>query len=385
MVTGRSSQVDAACASGRSGCVCSPSRHSSTRCAQRVGDRVLALAGDDLAQLGLEVEDLEAVRAAVEMALDVHAELALGLAVEVRVHLAQDVVAVTHGSLGLVCRLVGRFGSSAAHRSCQAAGCARSAKPNNRRSSPFLPRWRRLITVPIGMSRISAISLYEKPSTSARRTATRNCSGRSSSASFTSVVGEPLEQLVLGAATGHRRLETTEPAVHVEVLDVVEVGLARTALLGSVGVDERVREDAEEPRLEVRALFEAAERAVGLEVGLLHEILGVGRVAGHAQRTRVERRHELHRLLGEPRLVSHGAHATGRMPVVRRCRHVARRCSQHRQHTAVLGLGRGQAELREHRRDVLLDGSLGDHELARDPDVRSSLGHERRAPRVRVR
>ena len=113
--------------------------------------------------------------------------------------------------------------------------------------------------MPIGMSRISAISLYEKPSTSASRTAIRNCSGRSSSACLHLVVGEALEQLVLGAAAGHRRLEAAEPPVQVEVLDVVEVGLVRAPLLGPVGVDEGVREDPEEPGLEVRALLEAAE------------------------------------------------------------------------------------------------------------------------------
>ncbi len=43
----------------------------------------------------------------------------------------------------------------------------------------------------------------------------------------------------------------------------------------------------------------------------------------------------------------------------------------------MLGLGRGETELREHRRDVLFDGTLGDDESARDADVRVALGHER--------
>ncbi len=162
-------------------------------------------------------------------------------------------------------------------------------------------------------------------------------------------VGEPLEQLVLCASTGQSGLEAAEPAVHVQILDVVEIALPRTALLGAIRVDERVREDAEEPGLEVRSLFEAIERAIGLEVGLLHEILGVGRVAGHAQRTRVERRHVLHRLLREPRLVSHGptlSATSARSSELSSCR---AQVLEDGEHTTVLGLGCRQAELREHR------------------------------------
>jgi hypothetical protein len=44
-------------------------------------------------------------------------------------------------------------------------------------------------------------------------------------------VGEPLEQLVLGAPTRHRRLEAADAAVEVEVLDLVELRLVGTALL----------------------------------------------------------------------------------------------------------------------------------------------------------
>ena len=57
--------------------------------------------------------------------------------------------------------------------------------------------------------------------------------------------------------------------------------------------------------------------AIRLEVGLLHEILGVGRVAGHAQSTGVERWHELHRCLGEPRLVSHDPNLPTRLDLGR--------------------------------------------------------------------
>ena len=119
-----------------------------------------------------------------------------------------------------------------------------------------------------------------------------------------------VHQLVLGAAAGHGLLEGAEPPVEVEVLDLVEIGLVGAALLGPVGVDVGVGEDAVQPRPQVGALLEAAEAAVGPQVGLLHEVLGVGRVAGHPERGRVQRRHVLHGLLGEVGLVGHAATLT---------------------------------------------------------------------------
>ena len=47
--------------------------------------------------------------------------------------------------------------------------------------------------------------------------------------------------------------------------------------------------------------------AVRPEVGLLHEVFGVGAVAGHAQRRAVQLRRVLHRLLGELGPVCHTA------------------------------------------------------------------------------
>ena len=86
----------------------------------------------------------------------------------------------------------------------------------------------------------------------------------SSSACLTSSSVKQLDQLVLGAAAGHRRLEAAEPPVQVEVLDVVEVGLVGAALLGPVGVDVGVRQDPVEPGPQVRALLELAEAPVRL-------------------------------------------------------------------------------------------------------------------------
>ena len=132
-------------------------------------------------------------------------------------------------------------------------------------------------------------------------------------ASFTTLSGIASSTVCLGRPPGLGRLEAAEAPEEVEVLGVVEVDFVGPALLGPVHVDVGVGEDLVEPGLEVRALLEPAEAAVRAQVGLLHEIFGVGRVAGHAQRARVERIHERHRVLGEIRLIGH----TRRVPGVR--------------------------------------------------------------------
>jgi hypothetical protein len=94
--------------------------------------------------------------------------------------------------------------------------------------------------------------------------------------------------------------------IQVEVLDVVELSLFGTTLFRAVGIDVGVGQDLVQPRLKVCPLLEPTKAAVGLQVRLLHQIFGVGRVAGHAQGGGVERRHELHGLVREARLIRHG-------------------------------------------------------------------------------
>ena len=106
---------------------------------------------------------------------------------------------------------------------------------------------------------------------------------------------------------------TAHAAEEVELLDVVELGLLRAALARPVGVDERVREDAVEPRLEVRARLEAAVAAVGLQVGLLHQVLGVRGVARHPERGGVQRAHELDGVIRERLLISHESNPSARV------------------------------------------------------------------------
>src|SRR3954468_3343790 len=69
-------------------------------------------------------------------------------------------------------------------------------------------------------------------------------------------LGEVVEHLFLGAATGRGRLQPAQAAVEIQVLDVVELGLFGPALAGAVGVDERVGEDPVQPRLQVGAGLE---------------------------------------------------------------------------------------------------------------------------------
>src|SRR5205807_5812520 len=96
---------------------------------------------------------------------------------------------------------------------------------------------------------------------------------------FDLALGEVLEHLLLGALAGGGPLQPAQASIQVEVLDILDVAFLGPALLGAVGVDERVGEDPVQPGLEVGALLEPAEAAVGLQVGRLHEVFGVGRVA----------------------------------------------------------------------------------------------------------
>ena len=72
------------------------------------------------------------------------------------------------------------------------------------------------------------------------------------------------------------------------VLHVLPVGELRLPLLLPVGVDVGVGEDPVQPSLQVRARGELVKGRVRLGVGLLHDVLGVGRVARHPQRAGVE-------------------------------------------------------------------------------------------------
>ena len=261
---------------------------------------VLALGGDDQLQLGMEVERLEALGAVLEVTADVGHGLVAQLPVEEGLQLAQRLVAISHPSF---------------HPAPCVAGCPASprdsAYSNNDFCIAFLPRCSRDMTVPIGMSRISAISLYEKPSTSASSTGSRKFSGRSSSACLTSSSVSRSNSWSSADRLAASESSAAEAPVEVHVLDVGEIGLGRPPLARAVRVDEGVGEDPEQPRPQVGALGEAAEPAVRPQVGVLHEVLGVGLVARHPQGGRVQLRCVLHRLVGEGCRIGHPATLPG--------------------------------------------------------------------------
>ena len=93
--------------------------------------------------------------------------------------------------------------------------------------------------------------------------------------------------------------EVADPAIQVQVLDVVEVGLERPALLGAVGVDVLVGHDPKQPGPQVGALFESGVAAIRAEVRLLDQVFGIGGISSHAQRRAVQLRCVLHGLLSE--------------------------------------------------------------------------------------
>ena len=126
-------------------------------------------------------------------------------------------------------------------------------------------------------------------------------------------VGDLLVREVFEVAQDHRhavvvrhRLERALDVVGDQVADELPLGIARgdghvlahqrrhlflvdhvahfaLADLLAILVDERVRQDLEEPRLAVGARLEAMEEAIGREHRVLHEIFGVARIARHAQ------------------------------------------------------------------------------------------------------
>lgn len=99
-----------------------------------------------------------------------------------------------------------------------------------------------------------------------------------------------------------------EPAIQVKIFDVGEVGLLGSSLLCAIRIDECIRQDAKEPRLEVGALFERCKAAVCLEVGLLHQVFSVCAVARHAQRCRIQALGIGHRVASKLRGISHDLH-----------------------------------------------------------------------------
>src|SRR5215470_11809018 len=72
------------------------------------------------------------------------------------------------------------------------------------------------------------------------------------------------------------------------VLDFLGARPLRLALPLAVGVDEGIGEDTEQPRLQVGAVLVLMEGAIRLRERLLHQVLGVSRIARHPHRRRIQ-------------------------------------------------------------------------------------------------
>ncbi len=92
----------------------------------------------------------------------------------------------------------------------------------------------------------------------------------------------------LGLRRAQARARVARDLRELPVLDRVGPGLLGAALLLAVGRDVAVGHDAVQPRPHVRARGEAVLSAERLDEGVLDQVLGVVRVAGHPQRAAVE-------------------------------------------------------------------------------------------------
>ena len=202
------------------------------------------------------------------------------------------------------------------------------------------------------------------PSTSASSTAMRNCSGRASTAALTSpsvkcssTSSSALRPALTASRPPRRRYRYRSSTSSMSVC-------SGRRFASPVGVDERVGQDPVQPGLEVGPLLERPERPVGLQVGLLHQVLGVGGVARHAQGRAVQRAHVLHRQIGKLGLVGHAGH-----PTLAACDDLGRSLGQGEVRSPVpVGWRLRDVGRHEHERDGARSRLLGDHR--RHPDHR---------------
>ena len=131
------------------------------------------------------------------------------------------------------------------------------------------------ITVPIGTPTMRAISAYENSSTSRNQTAWRNASGSASRAACRSASSVWRVSSCSGVWSSRRDVGGLLDRLAVDVHWIAPVVTAQIA--------ERVVENREKPCLEVGAPLELRLGAKRLQIGLLNEVLRIGRPAGQPQ------------------------------------------------------------------------------------------------------
>ena len=142
------------------------------------------------------------------------------------------------------------------------------------------------MTVPTGIDSISAISAYENSSTSRNQTAWRNASGSASIAAWSSGASVSRSSSVSGVSAAPA--EARPAAARRRPVHDLAVDRHRVARAVAGAVPGGVVEDREQPGPQVRARLEAIRGAKRLEIGFLHQILGVRRHAGQPQRRPIQ-------------------------------------------------------------------------------------------------
>ena len=111
------------------------------------------------------------------------------------------------------------------------------------------------------------------------------------------------------------------------IRDLVSRVFRGLTLLLAIAVDVGVRQDPVQPGLEIRSLAERPETGIGLDHGLLQQVLGIRRIARHPQRTAVQLVQQRNRVAFETRgefrigLIVRALWAVGAPVSVPRCRY----------------------------------------------------------------
>ena len=164
------------------------------------------------------------------------------------------------------------------------------------------------VTVPIGTSRIAAISLYENPSTSASTTTIRKSSGRRSIALQDRLLADAIQDRRLDV--GRRDPVSARRAVDRELLQLVQrrgLGPPRDA---PKAADPDVAHDPQQPGPDVGAGLVAREVEERPLQGVLEQILGRLLLLGHPKR-RPEEHVQMRRHFGGERVAGGRSGASG--------------------------------------------------------------------------
>ena len=140
--------------------------------------------------------------------------------------------------------------------------------------------------VPIGTFRISAHSWYESSPRCYQQEDRALFVGQMIERMFHRVIDETgIELLPIG---GRKRSDTRIGGRRCDNIVLGEVRIDRTALRGAAIVQEQIRQNLEDPRLEIGADGEAVEVLPGAQECFLNHVFGSGRLSHQPQRGDIE-------------------------------------------------------------------------------------------------